>query len=196
MLHSGLPHQAAWRHGPSREALEVAFLTPHHDGLLIDGRTVAVEDGAAWAVRYHIELDADWGTRHAVITTFAGTDGDERMTTLDHDGTGLWRVDGLPAHQLDGCLDVDFEASALTNAFPVRRATPAVGDELDAPAAYVRVAAVAPAKLAQTYRRQDDDPGGHASFVYASPAYDFTSTITYDAAGLVVTYPGIAERMV
>jgi hypothetical protein len=37
--------------------------------------------------------------------------------TLRADGDGSWVVDGRPAPQLDGCLDVDLESSSMTNAF-------------------------------------------------------------------------------
>jgi uncharacterized protein len=44
-----------------------------------------------------------------------------RSTVLEADGHGQWKVDGEAAPQLDGCLDVDLEASAFTNALPVHR---------------------------------------------------------------------------
>ncbi|WP_354697962.1 hypothetical protein DSM112329_03621 [Paraconexibacter sp. AEG42_29] len=195
MTAAALPHQVAWRHGTSREGIEVAFLHRSSHGYLIDGRTVAVEDGHGWAVRYHIALDAQWQLRHAVVTTFADADPEERMTTLDYDGDGRWRVDGLPAPQLKGCLDLDLECSALTNAFPVRRLSPGVGDEFDAPAAYVRIAAEAPRRADQTYRRIDDEDG-RSRYDYHAPEFDFQAVIEYDGSGFVVAYPGIADRIV
>ena len=44
-----------------------------------------------------------------------------RQTFLTADGAGNWLVDGEPAAHLDGCLDVDLESSAVTNALPVHR---------------------------------------------------------------------------
>lgn len=40
---------------------------------------------------------------------------------LISDGQGRWTVDGEPAPQLDGLIDVDPEASACTNTLPVHR---------------------------------------------------------------------------
>ena len=89
------------------------------DGHHIEGWTTAVEDGHAWLVAYEIDVGDDWVTRSAKVTnrTVDGT----RSTVLEADEYGRWRVDGIPAPQLDGCLDVDLESSAMTNAFPVHR---------------------------------------------------------------------------
>src|SRR5438067_423564 len=79
----------------------------------------ATEDGRAWIVTYNIRLDAAWLTRAAHIT--ARTASGLRQAGLTADGAGHWRVDGRPAAQLDGCLDIDLESSALTNTLPVHR---------------------------------------------------------------------------
>jgi hypothetical protein len=52
---------------------------------------------------------------------------------------------------------VDFESSALTNAFPVHRLELQVGEEADAPAAYVRALDLSVERLDQRYVRLDDD---------------------------------------
>ena len=113
---------------------------------------------------------------------------------MEGDGEGRWRVDGAPAPALDGCLDVDLEASAATNAFPVGRLGLAVGAAADAPAAYVRVLDPVVGRLEQRYERIADD-GDRRRYRYTSPAFGFEAVLAYDAAGLVVDYPGIAIRV-
>jgi hypothetical protein len=80
-------------------------------------------------VTYSIELDAAWTTRWARIgaRTVSGT----RETRLESAGHGRWLIDGVRAPDLDGCLDVDLESSAMTSTLPVRR--------LELPAAYDRL---------------------------------------------------------
>lgn len=184
---------AAWRHRDARDGFEVVFVgaTPA-GGRRLAGHVSAVEDGEAWAVRYDIVVDAAWRTRTAWIRTH--TAAGRRDVTVEADGAGRWRVDGAPAPALDGCLDVDLEASACTNAFPVGRLGLAVGAAADAPAAYVRVRPPTVERLEQRYERLADD-GDRRRFHYVSPAFAFEAVLVYDASGLVVDYPGIAVRV-
>jgi hypothetical protein len=185
---------AAWRHVDARDGFEVAFLTaPDSDGgRHVTGHVAAVEEGHAWAVRYEIALDAAWRTRTARVwnATARGTS----EVRLEADGAGAWRVDGAPAAHLDGCLDVDLEASALTNAFPANRLALAVGAASEAPAAYVRALDLAFERLEQRYERIPDD-GDRRRYDYASPAFGFTAVLVYGRDGLVLDYPGIAVRV-
>ena len=110
------PEQAAWRHLSAREGFEVVFLRAADGGVSCRGCTSAVEAGRAWFVEYAIELDAAWRTRRAHVRSQLGE------TTLEGDGLGHWRVNDLAVPFLDGCLDVDLEASSFTNAFMAQSA--------------------------------------------------------------------------
>jgi len=187
-----LPPSAAWQHQGSRSGFEVVWCGRAGGGHLLTGRTVAVQDGRPWTVDYEVRVDAAWRTRLAHVTgrSVAGS----RSVRLRTDGQGRWQVDGRAEPLLDGCLDVDLEASAMTNALPVRRLGLAPGEHATAPAAYVRAEDLAVERLAQGYRRRDDDGPG-SSYDYAAPAFDLTCRLRYDEAGLVVDYPGIAVRV-
>ena len=141
-------------------------------GLRIEGTTAAAEDAEAWVVSYLIELDAAWATRSARITasTVAGT----RETFLESDGAAHWLVDGSTAPHLDGCMDVDLESSAMTNALPVHRLNLRVGQAADAPAAYVRAVGLAAGRLEQVYQRITDQDA-RQRYEYSAPAFGFTS---------------------
>src|SRR4051794_12255715 len=130
------PPRAAWRHQGARDGFEVAFLGSNGSGVAVEGTTSAIEGGEAWVVRYGIVLSAGWSTQHALVENRSSLGSGELV--LESGGTGRWRLDGKPAPHLDGCLDVDLEASALTNAFPVHRLGLGIGDQTDVPAAYVR----------------------------------------------------------
>jgi hypothetical protein len=185
-----LPESAAWRHVGLRDGFEVAFFRAGGRGSRMEGHTTAVEAGRAWAVHYAIDLDPGWTTREARLTAWAF--GTERRTHLRADGEGHWSVDGVPRPELGGCLDVDLESSALTNALPVHRLALAVGGASPAPAAYVRALDLGVERLEQRYERVGDD--GALAFDYEAPQFDFRCRLRYDAAGLVVDYPGIATR--
>lgn len=185
-----LPPAAAWRHRDGRTGFEVAYFRPDARGLAVEGCATGAEDGQLWAIDYRLRLDGSWHTRSARIV---GRYPDGRRTlTVQSDGLGRWQLDGSPAPEFDGCLDLDLEASAFTNALPVHRLGLAVGDAADAPAVYVRAGDLGTARLAQHYRRVVDGAGQR--YDYAAPAFDFRATLDYDAHGLIVDYPGLAVR--
>lgn len=185
------PPEAAWQHQGARSGFEVVFLGDRDGGWLIQGCTTAVEDGTAWAVGYAIALNSAGATRSAQISgrSAAGS----CSAQLETDGVGRWMVNGEEAPQLDGCLDVDLESSAMTNALPVRRLGLAVGARAAVPAAYVRAAGLAVDRLEQSYLRAPDQ-ATRQCYDYTAPAFDFKCRLIYDQSGLVLDYPGIAVR--
>ena len=185
------PRCAAWQHRGARNGFEVVFVRSDGEGRQLVGDTAAVEDGEGWAVHYVITLDPDWSTQSARVSNHAASG--SREVTLETDGAGRWRINGEPALDLDGCLDVDLESSALTNAFPIHRLALEIGQEADAPAAFVRAADLRVERLEQRYKRLDDD-GSRARYQYTAPGFGFECQLLYDECGLVLDYPGIAVR--
>jgi uncharacterized protein len=185
------PTSAAWSHCDTRSGFEVAYLQPREGGHLLTGATTAVEDGQPWIVDYEIRVDAGWRTRSVRVT--ARLHDGSRTRSLEADGEGRWSVDDEPAPHLDGCLDVDLESSALTNALPVHRLGLDIGSAAQAPAAYVRVLDLTVARLEQQYARTSDRDG-RQRYDYTAPAFDFSCRLVYDDAGIVSEYPGIASR--
>jgi hypothetical protein len=190
---AALPSSAAWQHRQARTGFEVAYLETLYDSYRVTGTTAASDAGSTWIVEYVIDLDSRWRTRRAAITgkSFLRTN----RTVFDTDGAGHWRIDGTPAAHLDGCLDIDLESSALTNTFPVHRLALDPGEHAQAPAAYVRALPLTVERLEQGYSRVSDGTRGQR-YDYTAPVFDFGCLLTYDAAGLVLEYPGIAIRAV
>jgi hypothetical protein len=145
-----------------------------------------------WAVAYEITVDGRWRTLRARVAG-RGAAG-AREVTLEADEAGGWRIDGVPAPDLDRCLDVDLESSVYTNALPARRLGLAVGDRASAPAAYVRAPDLRVEPLGQCYARIEDD-GPHRRYDYSASAFDFRCELIYDESGLLLEYPGIAVRV-
>jgi uncharacterized protein len=187
-----LPATAAWRHLDAREGFEILFLRRETDGYRFEGHSTAVEEGEAWSVRYDLTVDDDWTTRSAHVVALSAEGAKE--VSLTGDGAGGWRIDGRPAPELAGLLDVDLEASAFTNAFPVRRLGLGVGERADAPAVYVRALDLSVKRLEQRYARLPDD-GQRRRYDYSAPRFDYRGELVYDAFGLVLSYPGIAVRV-
>ena len=191
MVFASLPATAAWRHQGARDGFEVAYFEVLDPGCRIEGWTAAIEDGVTWAVEYIIDLDDTGATRRARIRGRSPAGFSSAL--LEADGAGHWLAGGIPAPHLDGCLDVDLESSAVTNALPVRRLVLPPGAAAAAPAAYVRAAGLAVERLEQTYLRAPGE-AARQSYYYAAPVFDFACWIAYDESGLVLNYPGIAIR--
>jgi uncharacterized protein len=184
------PESAAWTHHGARRGFEVAYFQEQPGGWRITGCTTACDGDRPWCVTYAICLDAEWATQSARVTAVLA----EGPSTIlvESDGQGAWRVDGDAAAHLDGCLDVDLESSAMTNAFPVHRLALSAGSVAAAPAVYVR-SGLSVERLEQHYARADDDGPRHR-YHYASPRFCFESELVFDESGRVLVYPGIAAR--
>ncbi len=185
------PPTAAWAHQEARSGFEVVYFQPHDDGHLLTGATTAVEDGQSWIVDYEIRVDVGWRTRSARVTGRSSSRARTRL--LEGDGEGRWRIDGEPALHLNGCLDVDLESSAMTNALPVHRLALTTGAVAQAPATYVRTRDLSIERLEQQYARTTDQDE-HQRYNYTAPAFNVSCQLVYDEAGLVLEYPGIAVR--
>jgi hypothetical protein len=189
-----LPRTAAWEHEGPRSGTEVSAIVRRHQQWILTGSTTAVENDTPWWVAYEIEVDESFATRRASVTGRTA-DGAIVATSIRAEGQGQWTVDGRPAPHLAGCLDVDLESSALTNSFPLRRLGLAVGGSAAAPAVYVRAHGLVVERLEQRYARRADASAGGPSVDYFAPTFEFACRIDYDAAGLVIDYPGIARRL-
>lgn len=188
------PPAAAWAHVDARDGFESVFFDQVPDGgVRIEGACAAVEEGVAWLVRYVITTDSRWHTRSAVIDGRSSV-ASHRTVTINGDGDGHWTVDGLSRPDLDGCFDVDLEASACTNALPLRHLDLDDHETVDAPAVYVRASGLAVTRLAQDYTLSDDAGADTYRFGYRSPTFDVESVLTYDHTGLILDYPGLAHR--
>ena len=116
-----LPETAAWRHRGLRDGFEVAdFASNPADGTTrIWGSSVAVEGSASYAVSYRVIVDEQWATREATVQTQIR---DATWSTdFARDENGTWFVDGEVRPDLAACVDIDLEASVVTNTIPVHR---------------------------------------------------------------------------
>jgi hypothetical protein len=187
MLLSPLPTAASWTHRGVRVGFEVLFAGAGR----LRGRTSAREGGATWYVGYDITVDADWATEsvHAVNSTVSG----DLEVVLTRSPDDRWTVNGMARPDLDGCRDVDFESSAVTNTLPVHRLPFVPGPAVDVPAAFVQAGDLTVVRLEQRYTLTSSGEHGHV-FHYESATFDFECELTFDASGLVLDYPGIATR--
>jgi hypothetical protein len=186
-----LPLHAVWRHVGEPDGFECAFFRVEDDLLVVEGQTIALDDDDVWSVGYSIRIDDSWRPRDArlAVRTALGVD----VIELERTGS-QWFVDGQHQPALDGCYDLDLEASACTNTFPLHRLALPIGGRADAPAVYVGAPELRVGRLEQVYEHLDDRDGG-SRYRYRAPQFSFETVIRFDAAGLVDDYPTIAERV-
>jgi uncharacterized protein len=114
-----------------------------------------------------------------------------REATLETDGDGRWRINGVAAPALDACLDVDLESSALTNAFRMHRLGLEIGAQ--APGAR-RSRGASRSRATRTALRASRQHRDRQRYSYSAPRFEFNCDLLCDAYGLVLDYPGIAVR--
>jgi uncharacterized protein len=162
------------------------------DPIRVEGREVVVEEGAAWAVTFRVELDGGWRTRLAHMAVV--DDGGERTLLLEADGEGNWLRDGTPFPELQGCLDVDIAATPFTNTFVIRRLGLSVGETAEIRAAWVGVPDLEVEPLDQIYRRLQPRDGVDR-YEYRASGASQGWIIEVDQDGVSIDYEGFARRI-
>lgn len=185
------PRTIRWRYLPDfavRGGQCHVALTAANGNLLAHGMAVGDVDGAPFAACFIVETDAQWRTRSVTVEAIDG-----RGFAIASDGEGAWTgQDGRRISLLDGCIDVDLQATPYTNTLPIRRLdlTPARGAvELDM--AYVDFDTFEISRLAQRYTCLE----AGRRYLYENADGSFAAEVTVDDEGLVVEYPPLFERL-
>jgi len=184
-----LPSLGVWQLKGAYEGHEVVHFDVGDDEVVLEGITVGVEEGVPWSIHYIINLTADWHVTSASVEDYAG-----RRLAIKTNGKGSWVVNEEYCPELEGCLDLDFEASAVTNTIPVHRLDLEVEQQGESVAVYIRTNGLAIERLDQTYRRLPSAKD-KILFDYKSPRFGYHDTLQFGLEGLAGKYPGIAERL-
>ena len=156
------------------------------DGWRLSGAAVFAEARRACHFHYDVIADAAFRTRSAAAIGYVGKKAiDVRIRST---GTARWRVDGVLNAALTGCVDVDLGFTPATNLLPLRRLALKVGQQADAPAAYLDFPGMRFIRLPQRYERT-----GRDAYAYESPAHGYAETLRVLPSGAVVHYPGVFE---
>lgn len=182
----------AWRRQDVAEGLALGWMVPRPDGIEARGQEIVAHSGGSWWVDFRVDLDSAWRTRTVVVRVTQPIG--QREVRLEADGEGRWRIDGVPARELDGCLDVDVAAAPLTNTFPIRRLALGVGESADVAAAWVGVPDLGVERLDQRYTRLDPD-GDLERYEYHSVPSGRSWILLVDGEGVVVDYQGFARQV-
>ena len=177
---------ARWRSADGG-GLEHLVMEETSSGHTVAAVVVGDAEDVPFAAHWRLSLDAGWRARRLDVEV-AGLD---RRLALLADGEGSWtNADGVPLPDLAGAIDVDLSASPFTNTLPVRRLALPVGGAAEIVVAYVSFPDLALFPHPQRYTNL-----GERRWLFESRDADFRREITVDEDGLVVSYPGLFERV-
>ncbi|WP_422744003.1 putative glycolipid-binding domain-containing protein [Mycobacterium sp. WMMD1722] len=158
------------------------------------GRIVAAATDVhpAFSASYDLVTDENGATRRLSLTVTMAER--ERQLSIARDAENMWLVQN---HQnqtkrasFDGALDVDVAPSPFFNTLPIRR----LGllqqrQSVAVPVVYVRIPELSVEPATMSYGNAD----GSGDFEVRSPVAD--TTIRVDGDGIILDYPGLAERI-
>jgi hypothetical protein len=176
-----------WR-GVDTWRAEAATIELAADGLIATGTQLGAEP-QPYRLDYRLDASAGHVTRSIVVV--ARGDGWRRELELRRDSDGVWSGTGGAA-ALAGALDCDLGFSPLTNTLPIRRSGlhRHAGAE-DFVMAWISVPDLAVSASAQRYEHVRP---GVVRYVDRGTFDGFTAALEVDEDGLVLRYPGLAER--
>jgi uncharacterized protein len=176
-----------WREW-TNNGLEHLVLRPTDNGLIAESAVLSGSPRDGFAATYRIVCDSAWRVREVRVSVVDT----QRTITLASDGNGTWTAgDATPLPDLAGAIDVDITATPFTNTLPIRRLQWGPGGSAEILVAYVSLP-----ELAITLEPQRYTYLGPRRFRFESVGSDFMREIDVDDDGLVVTYPGLFQRVV
>jgi len=168
------------------EGLEHVDVRPADGGLTISGVVIGREDKTEFGLHYRLKVDSSWRTRTIHLQTTSG-----HVLDLESNGQGSWIENGKPQPALQGCIDVDIQATPMTNTLPIRRLELEAGQTVDIRLCYIAVPDLTISSPTQRYTAIE--PGSRYRF--ESLDSGFTAELPLDEDGFVLDYPGLFRRL-
>ena len=170
------------------EGLERAELVIQPEGVSATSTVICLYAGG-FRLDHRWQLDSEWRAQSVTIERW---NRQSRGTLrLERAGTG-WRVDGKLRPDLEGAEELDLSVTPLCNTFPIRRLIKSTAESLVLDTASIDGSALTVARSRQRYDRQ-----GPRRFRYVDLGLSsgFEADLVVDAAGLVVRYEHLFERV-
>ncbi|MCV7034561.1 hypothetical protein BMW24_020775 [Mycobacterium heckeshornense] len=160
-----------------------------------NGRIVAAATASnpAFGAYYDLQTDETGATKRLGLTVTLAER--ERQLSIARDEENMWLVTdhrGESRAAYDGALDVDVVFSPFFNALPIRRCgLHEHAESITVPMVYVRLPEMSVDSATVSYA--SSGRGNTEGIKLRSPVAE--TTITVDADGFIVDYPGLAERI-
>jgi hypothetical protein len=168
------------------DGMEHVDVRPADGGLDISGVVIAQEDGTEFGLSYRLKLDALWRTKEMLLRSTAG-----HVLHLESNGQGSWQENGKDRPDLQGCIDIDIQATPLTNTLPIRRLDLETGESMEIRLCYVDVPHLTVSPANQRYSALE----AGSLYRFESLESGFTADLPVDEDGFVLDYPGLFKRL-
>ena len=93
-------------------------------------------------------------------------------------------------HAIAGCVDIDLGFTPATNMLAIRRLSLGIGEQAEAPAAWLALPSLKLEVLPQTYHRFTT-----LEYDYEAPSLRYKGRLQVSSLGAVVSYPGLFELL-
>lgn len=189
---TAFPAVLTWR-APDVPRMESVRVQLSGNRIKAYGRVVAAATSAhpAFSASYDLVTDETGATKRLSMTVTLAER--ERQLSVARDEENMWLVQEHSGQtsrsSYEGALDVDVIFSPFFNALPIRRAgvMPGSGESVTVPVVYLRVPDLSVDVAHIGYAATPD------GIALKSPVAD--TTVTVDANGFILDYPGLAERI-
>ncbi|MEJ8571176.1 putative glycolipid-binding domain-containing protein [Microbaculum marinum] len=180
--------EAAWRtwEGGGLQRV-VLWQGPGADQAIVAEGAAVVAGPDGYAARFRVDCDTAWRVRFARIRIAGGA-----ALELHADGDGRWRDgNGTELAAFSGCIDIDLQASPLTNVLPIRRTGFTAGQAREFRMVYVAFPSLDIFVDEQRYTCIEPC----RRYLYEAVDGSFSAELPVDEDGLVLDYPGLFRRV-
>ncbi|MBX7448537.1 putative glycolipid-binding domain-containing protein [Mycolicibacterium sp. 3033] len=189
---TAFPAVLTWR-APDVPRMESVRVQLSGNRIKAYGRVVAAATSVhpAFSASYDLVTDETGATKRLSMTVTLAER--ERQLSVARDEENMWLVQEHSGQtsrsSYEGALDVDVIFSPFFNALPIRRAgvMPGSGESVTVPVVYLRVPDLSVDVAHIGYAATPE------GIELKSPVAD--TTVTVDANGFILDYPGLAERI-
>lgn len=156
-------------------------------GAEITSTIIGCYEEKIYQVDYRIQTNQNWET--VLLEIKSRHSNQTQQIRLEGDGHGNWQLNGQPANEFSGCIDVDLPLTPFTNTLPVRRLRLRPNQSREIQVIYCDLLAGQLKPVRQRYTRFSD-----TAYQYENVPNNFEAIIQVDEFGLVVDYPELFVR--
>jgi hypothetical protein len=160
---------------------DAARMSQTASGYELVGQSVFLDPRGPTALRYMLDLAADWSTREGQVSGFIG---ERNIDTRITRGTRGWMLNGKGFGMAD-VVDLDLGFTPATNMAQLKRVNLSPGDSAKFDVAWLEAGDEELVRLPQAYRRMSE-----FDYDYESPTSDYRGTIVLARSGFAEVYPG------
>ena len=180
-------YQLKWQ-SPEYHSTEDCRVEITPDIIKISSQIRGRSDGKDFAADYTIITGGSWKTIKTEIVTLINNK--ETSLVLEAGAGTNWLLNGQPAPQLCGCIDIDIPLTPFTNSLPINRLRLREGETHQIKVLYIDLLEDEISAKFQQYRKISYD-----QYSYQNVPNDFEAMITVDENGFVINYPGLFSRI-